>query len=459
MSSLTSSCEDFYLERDRRTSSYLGAPLASSQPVHVAIGKDAAATGAGQLAALALINQLARVHRHVSISINGAELPLAAPAIVQASSFGGSLLAIAQAIDPCGNFRLADSPPSGAVRIGLGAELASDGHWFIGADRALGILSAAPVGFSLSPSSVRGAALASCLGAAAVLRTTLGLSSIPRTVSAWNYAEGRDAAAGPEDMSPVDLGKVLMVGAGAVGASMVYWLHAFGVLGANWAILDRDTVAVHNLNRGMLFTAASAGWPEGNPYNKAELASRFLPGSTPYPHWYDEVNDLASQDFDVVLALANDRNVRYSLAHRNAVVSLQATTGENWQSQLHRHVSGRDDCIACRTGEIRQPVFGCSKGIVPSPLGESSDAALPFLSAASGLMIATALQRLGNGDLAAVASNSWRWDFDSPHRFSATPSRYNCHEGCSIIWPASVRRQMHTGTRWGHLDPATTAGT
>jgi hypothetical protein len=61
-------------------------------------------------------------------------------------------------------------------------------------------------------------------------------------------------------------------------------------------------------------------------------------------------------------------------------------------SQLHRHIAGIDDCVFCRAGEILPVTFGCSTSEVVNPVGQRSDAALPFLSAASGLMLATLLQ-------------------------------------------------------------------
>jgi hypothetical protein len=148
--------------------------------------------------------------------------------------------------------------------------------------------------------------------------------------------------------------------------------------------------------------------------------------------------------------------VRFHLAHQNAAVALQATTGENWLSQLHRHISGADDCIACRTGEIKTPVFGCSTTVVETPAGEKSDASLPFLSAASGLMLATALQRLQAVELAATSANCWSWDFGSDHRMAATPSRFQCADSCSVVWSPTTRRKILSRSRWGHLDPALT---
>jgi hypothetical protein len=51
-------------------------------------------------------------------------------------------------------------------------------------------------------------------------------------------------------------------------------------------------------------------------------------------------------------------------------------------AQLHRSLF-----LFCRAGEIEPFQFGCSTGMVAKSDGKTSDAALPFLSAASGLML------------------------------------------------------------------------
>jgi hypothetical protein len=350
-------------------------------------------------------------------------------------------------IDPCGEYRIGP-PDDHTISIGIG-ETGSDIDFFIGADRAIGRLSTSPVGFSDVAGTLRGAALASCLGAAAVFRKMLGLENVPHAVSTWNYLEEAEASAGPQTLEPLNVGRVLIVGAGAVTASLLYWLLAFGVDG-EWTIVDRDVVELHNTNRGMIFTAADAGWPVGSPRRKAELLAAMIPGARSEPEWYHE-SRLAEEDFDVVLGLANDHDVRHFIASRNNTVTLHATTGANWLSQLHRHITGLDDCIWCRAGEIHIPTFGCSAGSVEVLGGIKTDAALPFLSAASGLMLATALQRLQCGELGNDRCNDWRWDFGSTYRMASSGFR-SCREGCSRILPPVIRKRINQRGRWRGLD-------
>jgi hypothetical protein len=442
-------CSQFYPQRDLRTVEYVENQPLDAQPVHVAIDDKAAAAPAGQLALLALANQLARVHRRITFALGTPSAPVLVGNPFSAPTLGETLLSTVTLIDPCGEFRLGVRPHGQVVSIALGDEVSVGFDWYIGADRAIGKLAKSPVGFSNVASTLRGAALASCLGAAAVFRMMLGLETVPRSVSAWNYSEGAEALPGPETLEFLNVGRVLMVGAGAVGASLVYWLFAFGFAG-DWTIIDRDTVALHNTNRGLIFTPADAGWPDGAPRRKAEILSALISGSRWDEEWYDQ-SKLTEEDYDVVLGLANDFDVRHFIASRNNTVTLHATTGMNWLSQLHRHITGLDDCIWCRAGEIKTPAFRCSTVDVELPGGTKPDAALPFLSAASGLMLATALQRLQLGEIAGQDRNDWRWDFGSSHKMAST-SFHKCREGCSRVLPVEVRYQINRRGCWCGLD-------
>jgi hypothetical protein len=162
--------------------------------------------------------------------------------------------------------------------------------------------------------------------------------------------------------------------------------------------------------------------------------------------WYHE-SKWVEEHYDVVLGLANDHNVRHFIASRNNTVTLHATTGSNWLSQLHRHIAGVDDCIWCRAGDVTSARFKCSTGNVELPTGTKTDAALPFLSAASGLMLATALERLECGELAKENRNDWRWDFGSTYKMASSGFR-QCQSGCARILALDVRRQIDASCRW-----------
>jgi len=450
---ISEDCSEFYRLRDARTATYVARTWAPQLSVGVVIESAASGSVVGQHLLLSLANMLARVHRKIVFEVPDPNRPLGVFCIIPASTIGEALLRSTKVIDPCGSFALGEVN-SCDVTLGIGMDRDDRIQWHLGANRSLAHLAREPVPLNLAEQgSMRGAGLAACLGAAVAFKAELGLTSLPRQLSAWNYSEGSEAAIGPEAIQVLHVGRTLMVGAGAVASSLVYWLRSWGVDG-EWAVVDADVVKLHNTNRGLLFLPSQARWPSGEPQSKAKVLAAMLPSARSVEQWYDEAEEMQEQVCDVVLGLANDRNVRHFLAHRNHTVLLHATTGRNWLSQLHRQVAGQDDCIFCRVGEIKEPLFDCSTGSVPPAQqhGEPVDAALPFLSAASGLMLATLLQRLQAGLLLESDVNNWRWDFLSDCRM-ATAGISRCRDGCQSWYPARARKKINDGTRWAHLDP------
>jgi hypothetical protein len=93
---------------------------------------------------------------------------------------------------------------------------------------------------------------------------------------------------------------------------------------------------------------------------------------------------------DLVIATANERDVR-SLIERSAPpLQIYGTTGANWEASVVRHVPLVDPCSCCLFPPDPQelPTI-CASGGATSPTGEEMvDASLPFLSFAAGLMAA-----------------------------------------------------------------------
>ncbi len=426
----------FYRERDRRTTEYINGQTGDTHYIRIGVGNDAATSSAGQFLILSLANLLARVHREIIFIVEQPATELTASVPFARPSLGDTLIKTCKEIDPWGSFTIrTQRPQAPGISIGIGEDPGLGFDWYLGADRALAYLQKEPCPLATSiRGTLRGCALAACLGAAAVFRETLGMTVVPRVLSAWNLREGSKATPGPDDLELLDMGSVLLVGAGAVGSALAYWLYSMGV-GGRWTTLDKDHIELHNTNRCMLFTARDAGWPEGirsgQGKQKIDVVAEYLPGCS-YPEWYHEAR-ITRNEFDLILVLANDHDVRTRVAQRLAPVVLHATTGTAWLSQLHRHIAGRDDCIRCRTHDIRPGTFACSTGPAPiSAVKASEDRALPFLSAASGLMLATALQRHQVSELQEDPWNDWRWDFASAYKMSSGGQR-QCTDSCPIV--------------------------
>ena len=443
----------FYQLRDARTVAYLernGPPVLA--PVAVHADDDACATQAGQLALLTLVNQLMRFHRVVRVFTSNPDVALLTPSVRGGVTLRDELVSLAAAIDPYSQFdihtRLATYPA--AVSIGLGENCRADLDWYLGCERSVGELGNSPSSLGHGSSSdLRGAGVAAVLGASAVMRGVLGMPVVPRKLSAWNFEEGDAADPGPAALPAVDVGRTLMVGAGAVATSVVYWLMQWGNCGP-WTVADADLVALHNTNRCVLFFPADAGWLNGPVRSKARCLEQYLSDVRAIDKWYDEAVEAHTDIFDTVLVLANERDVRTRVSHRNDPIQFQATTSPLWRAQLHRHIVGVDDCPRCRMSEVRAPTLNCSEGpIATEDNPDRPDAALPFLSVASGLMLVSALQHLQLGRLGSSPLNVWGWDFKSTHQMAQSGIR-RCDDGCTIRLEPNALREIASATRWRH---------
>jgi molybdopterin/thiamine biosynthesis adenylyltransferase len=444
----------FYEQRDRRTREYLADTIAEQwfeRPVAVYVGGDAAGSPRGQLAVLALVNMLARVHRHLCVLCPDNRLLVPHAVLANGScghlSLQDALVAQATAIDP---FLRLDFTPRilPAAGIAVGGAIDRPVPWYVGFDGSVVQLSAAPVpvdprdGFSL------GACFAACLAAATAFRLVLGRPVATAKVSAWSLEPPRNGDPAPSVLGVLDVGNVLMVGAGAVGSGAAYWLRQTG-LGGEWVVVDGDVAELHNTNRSLGLTAADAGWPHNAPRPKAEVTADLI-GASAKACWFDEL-DHDGLCPDLILPLANERGVRSSISQMGQPLLLHATTSRAWEAQLHRHISGLDDCIVCRMPVQASKVrLECSTVSIGSP-GASSDAALPFLSATSGLLLVNALYRLMAGELAKDDRNFWRVMFNSVHGLTRS-GRCHCLNTCCGILPPGARRRINGGRRWTHLD-------
>jgi hypothetical protein len=436
--------DEFYAERDLRTREF-GVPDLFEIPVSVVVGKDCAGSPEGQFALLALINMLARLHRTLCLSIPS--VPLVKKTLIEADRLDEAAISLATEIDP---FIRIDTSTISRNAIGLGQDVPREIPWHVGALGQLAVLDTRPVGFCGKERSL-GAGLAACLAAANLLRQVMGSAIRTARISAWDFREGPHAGSGPSSFGPIDVGRVLQIGAGGVGSCFAYWVHEFGHNGP-WWIIERDWTKLHNTNRSLALFPRHAGWFGGPVMNKAEVAAG-LTNATSACVWYDEFDHAAFRP-DVILPLANERSVRHLVASRGDSIVLHSTTSRGWESQLHRHIAGRDDCIVCRMPEQKASVqFECATAQLKPEEGPSTDAALPFLSAAAGLALVSGLYRLQFDELHEDENNLWACCFKDARRHSRQ-AFHSCRDGCSQTLAAPVRRQIHQKTRWSRLDAA-----
>jgi hypothetical protein len=452
---VTNRRDAFYAERDRRTRQYGGTDDALEGPILVMVDPDVAATRAGQIATLALVNMAARVHRSIALLIP--EAPLIAGSLVPAADLQSAAIRTARAINPVLDLSLGPTIEGRTfvAHVGLGRELPGDLDVYLDWHGGLGGLATSPIpGPTYDPDSVFGAATAAVLGSAALFRLAHGQAVHPARLNPLDLTLG--AKAGTRDhRGPIDVGDVLVVGAGAVATALLYWARELGTCGG-WDIVDGDIAKLHNTNRCLTMTAADAGWPDGEPTTtpmaKAATAARAI-GAVAHLQWYDHWQPHHQARHDLVLPLANGRSVRTLIAQRGEPLLLHATTSRSWTAELHRHLPDHDDCPACRIPDTTRPQMTCSTGPAVPEDPDSPDAALPFLSAGAGLLLAAAL-----ADLPAIAVldhriNHWQVDLILTGQL-LRPLRHPPRDGCRHIQARRIRQAFQSiqPRRWDDLD-------
>lgn len=432
--------KDFYQERDLRTKEYTSGEIDLETRIHIQTDIDIIYSQVGQTLLLALVNQLSRVHKQISISVNPEiKIPLLTNSLFSVKDFASELFTIMRKIDPFGGYTYLETPPEDAICLGIGkTAVTTPGAIYLGANGSIGYVSSSPKALDLDNlGSTRGAAVAACLGACAAFQKIAYGSFQERTFSIWNLQEGDGAEIGPLDLEPIRIGKALMLGAGAIGSGVTYWSYILGEE-SEWHVVEKDILKLHNTNRGLTFFPEDTDFFNQEAKSKASITRRFITKITTHEKWYHEV-DLSSEKFDVILCLANEYSVRQVINFLPASLYLQATTGKNWLAQLHRHIPLRDDCIFCRTGEIEAASFGCSSAQVNEK--KESDAALPFLSALSSLALVVGLQRMDL--LTSGGKNDWRIDLKSSYKIVSSGVR-KCKDNCGVAdyWNKTVESSL-----------------
>jgi molybdopterin/thiamine biosynthesis adenylyltransferase len=196
------------------------------------------------------------------------------------------------------------------------------------------------------------------------------------------------------------LGALWAVGTGSVGTAILYFL-ALATQNFSALLFDRDKVKRENITRSPVFV------DQDIRSCKAEVTKSWLKrcGLADVSHEPVMLHESrrwthrASGTPDLVIAAANEHNVRHLIESMFPPVQVYGTTGRNWQASVIRHAPMVDPCSCCLFPETAHMPTECATDPEAGAHGhEQVDAALPHLSFAAGLMAAAEILKLSVPD-------------------------------------------------------------
>lgn len=388
--------QDFHQRWSDRASRYPGSQLLpSDRAVHLHIDPEYASTYAGQVAAITAASLFGRMT--TTVAFDAPSLTVADPLPWKGIALDGLMRQTLEATHPRGDHQQR-AAASRDLRITVGPT--GDGLIVHG----IGWVSyygsgPSPLTQSDEPNPC-GAAFAVIAAAAQVQRHQGETPSVPQVLDLYHWQTGVITSEVPTVTPDFELGELWSVGVGSVGSCALFFL---GLITRAFrpVLVDRDKVEVENVTRSALFS-----WEDAVAEKpKVEVAARWLRDVgveriESYVAWLDRIprwNRRRAGTPDILISAANERNVRALIEDNFPPLQVYATTGQNWQSTLLRHIPLVDPCSCCVPGvETATAPTLCATGspVPANSAEEQNDVALPFLSYAAGLMTAAEIVKL-----------------------------------------------------------------
>ncbi|SRR6266545_6884867 len=444
--------EEFYEQRDHRTRLVVASTSYREASVQITL-TSGATSFADQIAFLTAVNLTARWCRTIALSAPtvtldprlGTAFGLARMTVVEAAA------ALAHAADPFARVS-PDLMAEPAIHLAIGTHAPPGAYPVLG--RGWIAMAGEPVCGDGDTDNPFGAVLAACAGVAYLFRAAVGASR-PGGVrlSLWNLRGGDAADDGP-GLPQASLGRVIVVGCGAVGSAIVHVLPLAG-LGGEFDVVDRDRVQISNLSTAPIFFADRVG------DEKVEIAVEYLKrnglSAVAHPLWFNEAV-AAGQIFverpDLVIPAANERDVRREIQHHVPPLQIYGTTGGNWDAFLGRHIPLKEDCLVCRfprAHPVGEPALACGSGTLP-PLPEAETpvtATLPFLPMAAAVIAVAELVKTALPGYPRNANFACLDFLGSLGDFLLIP--HGPRPGCTCEGQADVWRALNRPTMFSRL--------
>lgn len=400
--------DEWYAARDDRTKRLDDSSDFEDFSLGVIVGPDLSSDFATQAMALVSSNILARWCRNITVQMQEATSVLPGRTGVD---FKAVVEKVMEEADPYGEFtfsEVSENDLDGILFIGKPERKFKKPHvWIDGSGWVAG------VGHGVSSnhdsldrdSNPIGPAFAACLGVSEIFKIANG-SQNPDPYSAWYsmYDFGKTSddprkLLNPEYVTGFDFGRVYQVGCGAVGSSLDFLL-SLTEWNAELHLIDFDKVDSTNCNRSLSFSVFDAISQE----RKIDSCAGILKNTKINPITFDgDYGDFISRGRymesppDLILSLANERNVWSDIQENYPPLVFHATTTSNWGLNFGRHTPKKEWCIWCRFSKE-----GTHRFVPPCSVSEISKdekeepvlGALPFLSPASAILLMAEMAKI-----------------------------------------------------------------
>ncbi len=206
-----------------------------------------------------------------------------------------------------------------------------------------------------SEDSFMGPAFAACLANAELFRYVIGERSHPYTkwYSLWKN-EVYDSAPVDDafgiEFSPIDFGRIHLIGCGAIGSSFAF-LFPYSKCTGQFLFVDPDEIEDHNTSSSLLFNFSHASSHQA----KVELCMNYFKDAGIYAEAfpddynkfdYDHKNE-GLKAADVILCFANENNIWSTIQYLYPPLCFHATTSKSWGINIGRHLPLIDNCLMC----------------------------------------------------------------------------------------------------------------
>jgi len=459
--------EDWYRNRDKRTDSCTQVNSAYKNATVQVFVTEKLSEQRVQLLTCFSIVMLAKWCRNINLQMDDG------PCLLE--NFNGDFSAFiakkVQAIDPFCHFKInTRTSPQYGIALYIGNKLhEQNGNWVTingsGWYSACGFNKPAPLAVTKDGPDVLGTCFAACLGNAALFRFLTG--TIENPYCKWYSLFDFDIYDAPiqkfKDISyaPPDLGRMHIIGCGAIGSSIVTLLpYLHPIMQA--LLVDPDGVEDHNTSSSLLFGYDDAKAVAEKSVVCKEYLDRFgirvetFNGDyADYPYQY---NVKGINTPDLVLCFANENNIWSTIQNQYPPVCFHSTTSKSWGIHIGRHIPLKENCLVCTFKDFIGANFTpvCAEVAITSTTAKEEDthashtAILPFLAPAAACVCLAEILKFANGT--HQADNNTTFNMSTAEAFFMKEREsfghcYICAEQIDIyqqlgpfskFWPSSV---------------------